>query len=117
MIDEATRLIVPNLTAITASVLLLFQGSVRTTMPQRLGSQHAAILRDGFQLMVRLPSIDTLASGTHVIDRGGDRFSSEEARAEVEAIGQAKQGHQQACSAKQGNLSQIVGFTSQPKGT
>jgi hypothetical protein len=49
-------------------------------------------------------------------DRRDDRFGSEEARTEVEAIGQADQGHQQAYSAKQGNLSQIVGFSSRPKG-
>jgi hypothetical protein len=46
-----------------------FQDSVTRTMPRRLGSQHAAILRDGFQLMVRLPSIAavctiTVISGT-----------------------------------------------------
>jgi hypothetical protein len=61
MIDEATRLIVRNLIAITALAFSPFQGVVTTTLPQRfgslppqLGSRHAAILRNDFQLMVRL---------------------------------------------------------------
>jgi len=54
MIDEATRLIVRNLIAITALAFSPFQGVVTTTLPPQLGSRHAAILRNDFQLMVRL---------------------------------------------------------------